>query len=95
MINHYNGFVFIENKLMTVPGEPYELVRTWKERLLSLPWRPLKKTKTVVPQVPSKEVIRAGNKLYAHPELIREMMQLIKNNDERLIKNNVSCTQRI
>jgi hypothetical protein len=74
----FGGLQVIEDIRMTVAGEPYEVVRTWKERLFTKPWRPLKKTRTVVPQVPSREVIRFQNKMVCHPEVAKELRRQIQ-----------------
>ena len=42
------GLRIIENPLMVEDGEPYEIRRTWRERLFSWPWRPLRATRMVV-----------------------------------------------
>ena len=60
--------LIIESTLMVEDGEPYDMQRTWKERLFTLPWRPLKATRTVVPMVPRKDALRLPDgKLIMHP----------------------------
>jgi hypothetical protein len=67
------GVRIIESHIMTEAGEPYEVARTWRERLFSLPWRPLKATRTVVPQVPMRSVIKLANgDLVMHPAIAEE-----------------------
>jgi len=56
---------------MLEDGDPYIEKRTWKERLFSLPWNPFKRTKTVVPKVPSKRVLVFSNTVIVHPEMAR------------------------
>ena len=68
------GFRIIENPMLTVAGEPYTVKRTWKERLFSKPWRPTRATKTIVPQVPSREVVQYGRTLIMHPVLKKELL---------------------
>jgi len=46
-----------------------EVRRTWRERLLTLPWRPLRATKFKSVQIPSDEVIQTRDGLFMHPEL--------------------------
>ncbi len=61
----------IEDFNMLEDGEPYETLRTWKERLFSLPWNPFKSTKTVVPKVPSKQCLVFRDTVITHPEMAR------------------------
>jgi hypothetical protein len=58
----------IEDSNMLEDGIPYEVPRTWKERLFSLPWTPRKKTRTVIPKIPSKSVVVFNGSLVMHPE---------------------------
>lgn len=67
------GFDIIENPLLTVPGEPCEVKRTLKERLFTKPWQPFKATKTITPQVPSKQIFRIENKLICHPAIAAQI----------------------
>ena len=41
--NTYNGFKIVESTMLTQDGDPYEVNRSLKERLFTLPWCPLKK----------------------------------------------------
>lgn len=41
--------------------------RTWRERLVSWPWRPWVVMKTIRIEVPSSRVLRVGNRLIMHP----------------------------
>ncbi len=74
--NTINGFKIMENPLMTEAGEPYEVKRSWKERLFTRPWRPFKKTRTVVPQIPSRQIIMMDRIIYMHPILKAEVEAL-------------------
>lgn len=78
-MNTYQGFKIIKNVLLTKAGEPYEVNRTWKERIFTLPWRPLQAKKLVTPQVPSDDILRHGNKLYMHPETADKLIKTFKN----------------
>ena len=76
-------FNILENPLLLIDGEPYEVQRTWKERLFTTPWRPFKRTKTIIPKVPDKFVyfIEGGKVCIAHPasaRIIREKLEAIK-----------------
>jgi hypothetical protein len=71
----YGRIIFIDNYL-TIPGEPYEQVRTWKERLFSRPWNPFKKTNTIIPQIPDPNVYFIGDdKVVMHPEIARKLLK--------------------
>ena len=64
--NIYMGIHFIPNKHLTVQET---VPRTWKERLFSWPWRPIRKTKVI--SVPDPTVYYFGNrKATAHPATI-------------------------
>lgn len=75
----FNGYRLFENSLLLKDGEPYEVNRTLKERWFSLPWRPLKKNKTIVPKVPSDEMVidRINKHLYMHPETLKQFKLLL------------------
>ncbi len=69
MINSFNGMRVITSLWMTEAGEPYQVRRTWRERLFTRPWRPLVATRTIVPQVPMRDVIQLNaSTLVMHPE---------------------------
>ena len=73
--SRFIGLDIIESKALTKEGTPYKQTRPWGERLFSMPWCPLRKTKTVVPQVPSDEIFNIGRALVMHPEtakIVRE-----------------------
>ena len=68
------GVKIIVNENLTEDGEPYEITRTWKERLFTLPWKPLRKTKTVIPQVPSSQIYGLEDGTFVmHPETFRRL----------------------
>lgn len=74
-----HGLRVIENVNLTVAGTPYEVRRTWRERLLARPWRPLQRTRTIVPQVPSPTLyLMAPNTLVGHPATIRDQLRHLK-----------------
>jgi sporulation protein YlmC with PRC-barrel domain len=54
-----------------------EVKRTWKERLFTVPWRPLKKTKTVV--VPSDKVYMMGDIVVCHPVMESRLQEALAN----------------
>jgi hypothetical protein len=64
----------IVDESLTEAGEPLTVNRTWKERLFTLPWNPLRKTKTVIPQVPSTQIYgMPDGKWVMHPEMFRRL----------------------
>lgn len=71
------GQRFIASPLMT-EAKTEEVPRTWKERLFSWPWRPLKKVRYVTTQVPSRQIVRFEDTFFAHPALIKEIEAQIK-----------------
>lgn len=74
-ITFINGNRWQASDILTV-AKTEEVKRTWKERLLTWPWRPLRKTKYVTTQVPSKQVIHTNGTYFAHSALIEEIRQL-------------------
>jgi hypothetical protein len=73
-LSTFAGLRVIESVWLTEAGEPYQIRRSWKERWFSRPWRPLQRTRTVVPQVPMKGGYRLNNDtIVMHPEIIREL----------------------
>lgn len=69
----------IESRLMVEDGEPYEVKRSWRERLFSRPWRPLLPTRTVVPKVPKREaMLLSDGSLVMHPEIAKMLRQQTK-----------------
>lgn len=53
-----------------------EVERTWKERLFSWPWRPLRKTRFV--EVASDEVFQYENKVVMHPATFAKLQKELK-----------------
>jgi hypothetical protein len=74
------GYKFIESWLMTEPGKPYDVPRTWKERWFTRPWRPWKRTKTITPQVPMRRffIDSIRRTITGHPETIRAVKTELK-----------------
>jgi len=72
------GMKIVENALLTVAGAPYEVPRTWRERLFTRPWKPLNRTRTVVPQVPSRQIYTlTGGVLVMHPAMAAEIRKKV------------------
>ncbi|QBJ04482.1 hypothetical protein HOV23_gp091 [Pseudomonas phage Lana] len=75
-----NGVRIIATPSMT-DSKTEEVPRSWKERLFSLPWQPLKKVRYVTTQVPSDQIIRFQDTFFAHPALIEKIEAAIKNQE--------------
>ena len=75
----FGGIQVIEGVNMTVAGELYEVSRTWKDRVFTWPWNPLRKTYTIIPQVPSDEIIRFKDKMVCHPTIANKLRQELRN----------------
>lgn len=74
-----NGMKIIEDINMTEEGEPYQIRRSWKERLFSRPWRPRQRMKTIVPRVPSEKCYLLGNNtIMMHPETAQKLFVKIR-----------------
>jgi hypothetical protein len=43
---------------------PQTVVRTWKERLFSRPWRPLQRTKVQASTLPDDGILKIGNQIH-------------------------------
>lgn len=78
-ISKIGGLTVIENPMLTVPGEPQEVRRTWRERLFTKPWRPRQATKTIVPQVPDQKIYYISkDRAIMHPEVAKRVRDLTK-----------------
>lgn len=74
---NYAGLEIHTNPMLVVPGKPFTVRRSLKERWLSWPWRPWRATKIVVPMVPDRTAYRTGNIVYMHPAMARELREAI------------------
>lgn len=64
----------IEDEHLVENGPPETVRRTWKERLFSLPWKPLQATVTIIPKIPIRTIYKLpGNFLVMHPETAQEL----------------------
>lgn len=81
-----NEYKVVANPLLTV-AKSRDVPRTWKERLFSWPWQPMKKTKVEVYHVPSREVIvdKVNHVIYAHPEVKAEIERAIDYENKRMM----------
>ena len=65
----------IEDSNMVEDGEPFEVNRTWRERILSFPWRPFKSTKTFTPKVPMRKAYMFDGNVVMHPAMVAEYLK--------------------
>ncbi len=79
----FSGQVRIIESLWCTDPEERTVTRTWRERLLTRPWRPWERTKTVTVQVPSKTgyFLDYGRTLVMHPETAKRLQESLKNQD--------------
>jgi hypothetical protein len=63
----WNGVRVYLTVSLTEAGEPMQVVRSWRERLLSWPWRPWIRCKTVTPQRPYRGALNMKGGLVMHP----------------------------
>ena len=81
-MNHLNGLRVIASPYLTEPGEPYQVRRSWKERLFSRPWTPLIRTRVVVPKVPMKGGYQLGDgSIVMHPQMIQQLKLAVLQKD--------------
>jgi hypothetical protein len=75
----FHGYRVIEN-LMLTKTQTREVKRTWKERLFTLPWQPMKVTRTESRQVPDREVVvdKMNKIIYAHPVVANEIRRAVE-----------------
>lgn len=79
----WQGMRVILNQHLSQAGAPVTVRRSWRDRLLSWPWRPWIATRTHIPQVPSTEVLVMGNTLHMHPALWRTLKDQQERESER------------
>ena len=84
-----NGLRFVGNACLTeahTTAEYVEQRRSWAERIFETPWHPFKATKTVTKYTtvnkPSRQIYRVKDVYYAHPEMIKEMVEAIDKGNE-------------
>jgi len=83
-----DGLRIIENVMLVKHGNPIkvEKERTWKERLLTRPWNPFKRTKiiTTVPEIPDDNIYRMADILIMHPNTAKKLREQINRNKSSL-----------
>ncbi len=76
----FHGIPIYESPHMVIDGEPYEVWRSWRERLFTRPWRPWRATRRVVPKIPDPNVLVGpmGKYVIAHPETARRIYERVE-----------------
>ncbi len=79
LTNNFTGIEIRESTALTETSDPFKVRKSWKERLISWPWKPWVKTKWVTKQVPSDEIMhdRVNNVFYCHPVMKKQLEQEI------------------
>ena len=78
------GMRVVESVYATRP-HTFHVVRSWRARLLSWPWRPWQRCTQVTAQVPAAYM--TPDALIAHPDVVRELRQL----EQRLRREDGEC----
>lgn len=75
----FHGYKVVANPILT-KTETREVKRTWKERLFTRPWQPLKVMRTESYQVPDHGVVvdRRNRVIHAHPVVVKEIEAAIE-----------------
>lgn len=79
----FAGLRVIESSYAEVPGKPVMVLRTWRERLFTRPWRPLKKHRMVTPMVPAIFELRDKGIIITHPSFVPEFRKITESTRER------------
>lgn len=78
-MNTLYGMRIIESVWLVQDGPPTKVRRTWRERLFTLPWRPLVASRTVIPQIPYQGAMRLDdNTIVMHPETLQKMRTALR-----------------
>lgn len=76
----YNGMKVVLNPNMTVECNE-EIERSWSERLFTLPWEPMKKTKIVWTKKPSPDYYCSHDCIVCHPEAFEKLKHAVDNQE--------------
>jgi hypothetical protein len=77
------GLRVIECHYMTEAGAPIQILRSWRDRWFSLPWQPWKRTRTHVPQVPSRQVYQTKDAIIGHPVTLRAIVAEVQRTEPK------------
>jgi hypothetical protein len=73
------GLKVIESPYLEQDGTPYDVRRTWRQRLFSRPWRPFVTTYTVVPRVPLEGFVQLNpHTIVMHPVTLRRLKEQLR-----------------
>jgi hypothetical protein len=76
LANNQGGYMIYRNPALVEPGEPVQVKRTWRDRLFSTPWSPLRTHTTQVPMVPSHNVFSPSpGVLICHPAIAAKIAE--------------------
>lgn len=70
----YMGLRLVSNASMVIPRTTITR-RTWRERLFSRPWTPLKAITVTVTHEPYPEVFRIKDYLVGHPDTLAKLIE--------------------
>lgn len=72
----------IEDPNLTMPGPPLIIIRSWRERLFTWPWRPLQRRRMDETRIPSTGIFKIGPDTFvAHPVTARRIRQELRSDD--------------
>lgn len=80
MMGMYHGRLSGAIRVVTNPACTQEIKRTWKERLLTRPWKPFKKTK----HMPAAYMLPELNLIFCHPQIRQHLEEQM---DEYVLGN--------
>jgi len=84
VVPEINAGKIIESVAMTQDGPPHEIERSWRERLFTRPWRPFKKTRTVIMRVPRDDaLVMDDGSLVMHPQTAAKVRLAIKTYEQK------------
>ena len=75
------------SEILTIPGEPTEVERSFYDRWFSWPWCPWKKTRTYTPRLPDPRLYKMsdtldGECIAGHPETLLALVTLVNAREE-------------
>ena len=80
-INYISGMKIIKDDSLVVYDGFDVVIRSWKERLFTKPWQPLKKTKKVHKHVPDSRILQTKTALIMHPSIADELIKHINHDN--------------
>ena len=78
-ITSLDGSVRIMPSLYMTRTETATEVRTWRDRLLTLPWRPWVRTRMVSREVPRMDYFMLGDFVVCHPAAVEQLRVALSN----------------